>query len=166
MQAGTVSLNVGPLRALTADLKKHGKYRIHVGIFAGKDARTPGAGTGPSDPTLGNAEIGTIQEFGSITKHIPERSFLRVPLIQYLPAAIASLGAAGWKASLLKDGMVKTLNRLGWTARNVVQDAFDSHGFGMWPPNAKRTIQNKKSSSPLIDSAEMRQAITHRVVTR
>lgn len=160
MAAGSVSLDVGNLRKLQADLAVFEKSKVQVGIFSDHDARAD------SKPTaLGNAEIGTIQEFGSIKRNIPERSFLRVPLMDYLPDAIKATGATPWRASILKEGAVATLNRLGWVARNVVQDAFASGGFGMWAANHPRTIREKGSSQPLIATAKMRQSISHRVIT-
>jgi len=163
MNAGSVSLNMGKLQALSADLKKYKNYRIHIGVFGGKDLRG-NLGHGPSDAALGNAEIGTIQEFGSIKKNIPERSFLRIPLMNYLPDAIKAVGPDAWKRSLMQEGMLKTLGRLAITGRNIVQDSFATRGFGMWAPNAKRTIARKGSDAPLIDGGELRQSVTHRIV--
>lgn len=163
MRAGSVSLEMGKLKALTADLAKYKRHRIHVGVFSNHDARS-GKGIGPSDPTLGNAEIGTIQEFGSIEKNIPERSFLRVPLMSYLPDAIRTLGPNSWRKLIIQDGLLKALKTLGGTAANTVENAFWTRGYGQWAANKKRTIQQKKSDSPLIDGGELAQSVTYRVV--
>ena len=161
IQAGSVRLNVGPLKALTDDLKKYGQHRINVGLFADTGMRPTRSGK-----PMFYAELGFIHEFGCFTSHppLPERSFLRIPLMNYLPAAIKATGPAQWKRAILQEGMLMALTKLARLASTTVQEAFNSRGFGTWAPNAQRTIRRKHSSMPLIDTAKMRQAVTYRIV--
>jgi hypothetical protein len=52
------------------------------------------------------------------------------------------------------------LDRAGQVAENAAKKWFENPENG-WPPNAPATIRAKGSDSPLIDTGEMRKAITH-----
>jgi phage gpG-like protein len=68
---------------------------------------------------------------------------------------------------LLANGeMNKLMARLGISAENAVQLAFATRGFNQWQPNFLATILRKKSSSPLIDTGQLRRSITSKVVNK
>ncbi len=96
--------------------------------------------------------------------NIPERSWLRMPVITKLPEAINAQSRAKWRDSILRDGVSATLKRLGILAEAVIQDAFATGGFGTWAKLSKVTIRRKKSAAILIASAQLRQSVTSRVV--
>ena len=54
---------------------------------------------------------------------------------------------------------------LGASCVDAIQEAFDTHGFGEWQPNAPSTIKAKGSSSPLIDTGALRGKIVAEVIT-
>lgn len=179
-KGGKVSIDTGPLAALKAEIAANKGKRVHVGVLGGNDARAEE----PGKYTPGNAEIGKVHEFGMIggispvpnpgeSKQpekkgrgvtIPERSFLRMPLMAHLPDAIKKTGKQFWRDSIVKDGIGKTLRRLGVLGEGVVQDAFATGGFGTWPKLSRRTIKAKGSAAILIDTAQLRQSVTSRVV--
>lgn len=104
------------------------------------------------------AVIGAVQEFGSADGHIPERSFLRVPL-----RSNQELFAKIWKNQipLVIDGtitMMQLFDQLGARAVGVSQQAISA---GINPPNAPSTIRQKGSSTTLVDTGRMRQAVTY-----
>lgn len=114
---------------------------------------------------LTNAEVGFIQENGSYVQRIPRRSFLKMPLTLKMPDYYARLGPALIQA--LKNGDIRQVYvNLGIKGEQIVQEAFASRGFGQWAPNAPRTIAQKGSSQPLIDTAQLRKSITSDVVTK
>jgi hypothetical protein len=116
---------------------------------------TPSGETGP----------GAVATFEHVTHHaIPARSFLRMPLMTRLQTRIDEIGRGVWRAIVLKRGMLPALATLGTVARNLVDAAFASGGFGQWAPNTPATIRRKGSSAPLIDSAQLRKSVTYQVV--
>lgn len=180
--SGSVSLNTDGLTALRKELAKAASKRLHVGVLGGKDARN---GDESKGYIPGNAEIGLAHEFGVVGGvspfksksqskqppsakgmhvNLPERSFLRMPLMTKLPEAILSQGKAAWRKAIVEKGVVFALKNLGVIAEGIVQDAFATGGFGIWPKLKPYTIRKKGSAAILIDKAELRQSITSRVV--
>lgn len=144
------------------------RYVTQVGILGDKAARfntDQKTGTAATSESLTNAELGLIQERGSISRHIPARSFLQMPLFLKLDKNLSSL-----KKLILRGIEVGDLRiayrDLGILAENIVQQAFGSGGFGHWLPNKPSTIARKKSSQPLIDTGQLRRSISSRVVKK
>ena len=119
------------------------------------DAGIIDAGKHPSgDMTV--AEIGFANEFG--TNIIPERPFMRSTLRL---KKILSL-----KRKLLKrivTGKLKTNRALGLLGLFVADEIRKRIVAIRTPPNALRTIQEKGSSNPLVDSGQLKNSITHEV---
>ncbi len=132
------------------------KHQVQVGIFGNKSSRHAGKG-------ITNADVGAIQEFGSFTRGIPPRSFLRMPIHTQTDQILKQV-VPGAKDLLAQGKMMILLKRLGIACENVVQAAFASRGFGTWAPNKPSTIKRKGSDSPLIDTAQLRRSIASRVV--
>lgn len=146
---------------------------INVGIFGNKTGRQKTehrmvkgkmrSFKSKEESTQTNAEIGALHEFGSFTKHIPARSFLRLPLHQKQKEIVAE-ASQGAAALLAKGQVVLVLKRLGIACENWIQRAFETRGFGAWKANAPSTIRRKGSSQPLIDTAQLRRSIASKVV--
>lgn len=161
--------NLEGLKILAMELSKKGT--IQVGIFgskgnrleAGEKKKQGGHKTikgSQADET--NAEIGLLMEVGSVSKHIPPRSFLQMPLrlhgdeiMKDAKAEVSALANPG--------GIMKFLKVVGVACENVIQQAFATRGFGYWAKNAPLTIASKGSDSPLIDTGQLRRAIASRV---
>ena len=148
---------------------------VKVGILGDKNARPTGAET--------NASIGLVHEMGSFKRHIPQRSFLRMPLFEKSAEIIkeASIGAD----KLLAEGnKLKLMERLGAACVGQIDEAFATKGFGEWTgkkANKKATIRAKlrrggfkgakleaamkmkDNDSPLIDTGELRRSISSKV---
>jgi phage gpG-like protein len=145
--------NMEPLHKFVKEINS--KKRVRVGIFGDKNGRQKGADT--------NASLGAIHEFGSISGGIPARSFLRMPI--HMKAKEIIKNASDGMGALLKEGgMATILKTLGFACESVVQMAFASRGFGKWKPNSPVTIRRKGSSAPLIDTGQLRRAISSKVV--
>lgn len=113
-----------------------------------------------------NASIGLKHEYGSISEHIPQRSFLRMPLWLKFPTKLAEVHAALMKELEYKVGSItKFYKQVGILAEQIIQEAFVTRGFGQWRENSPFTIEKKGSDSPLIDSAQLRKSIHSRVVS-
>ena len=107
-----------------------------------------------------------IQSHGSPLWHIPPRPVLepsieanKDPIAKQLQGAVtAAIDGNG-------QGVEAALHRAGLVAENAAKAWFENPQNG-WPPNSPRTIAQKGSDSPLIDTGEMRKAITHVVRDR
>ena len=102
-----------------------------------------------------------IQSHGSPLWHIPPRPVLE-PSIEANKEPIAKQLQQATVAALDGDsvGVDHALHRAGFVAENAAKGWFEKPENG-WPPNSPRTIAAKGSDSPLIDTGEMRKAITH-----
>lgn len=102
-----------------------------------------------------------IREHGSPAMAIPPRPVLE-PSIQANKEAIGKwLGKAGQEALAGKpDKSRADLEKAGMRAANGAR-AWFKDPRNNWPPNSPRTIKQKGSDKPLIDTGEMRKAITY-----
>lgn len=145
------------------------KYRVKIGILGNKDGR--------KEEGTSNATIGLVHEFGSFSKNIPRRSFLRMPLMVKSNKIIQGIASSTLK--LLSIGNYKQIfKNLGIKCEEMIEEAFETAGWGAWPPNTDKTViaktpmslrrklekQGKKlTGSPLIDTGQLRRSITSKV---
>ena len=71
---------------------------------------------------------------------------------------------AGALQKLAQGDVIGVLSDLGIACETAIGEAFDSSGYGDWAPNTAATINNKKSSSPLIDTGQLRRSVASAVV--
>lgn len=107
-----------------------------------------------------------IQTHGSPLWHIPPRPVLE-PSIEANKEPIAKQLQGAVTAAIDGNtaGVDQALHRAGFVAENAAKAWFENPENG-WPPNSPKTIAQKGSDSPLIDTGEMRKAITHVVRER
>lgn len=158
--ANEVVANVKNLKTLIGYLAG-GLPKVRVGILGSTSARTSGE--------LNNAEIGYTNEVGKKTGYpkIPRRSFLVMPLTQYFYEKLKGKKTLASKMfeKAIKEGTAdKFMQKVGFVAEETIQEAFSTNGYGQWKPNAPRTVAQKKSDSPLIDTGQLRRSITSKVV--
>lgn len=130
--------------------------KVRVGILGDKNNRSSAKGK-----ALSNATIGAKHEFGE--DGLPVRSFLRMPLIKYLQKYIAkaNLFSGPALAQVVKQMSFKPLMVLiGGVGETVVEDAFNSGGFGEWKPS---NMSRKKVQMTLVETQQLRRSITSRV---
>lgn len=142
-------------------LLKDGMPAVRVGIMGETANRNSGE--------LNNAEIGFTNEFGKLTGYpkIPARSFLRMPLRSVIFTeklhSKKSLSGKEFEKALKSGKGEEFSKKVGMVAEETIQEAFSTNGFGNWKENAEYTKEKKGSSSPLIDTGQLRRAITSRV---
>ena len=162
----SVKLDLKPLKLLQERLTELEAGRVHVGLLAETSGRVPKR----KNTIDNNPGLGFVHEFGlsytilkgRITNSIPERSFIRMPLMLHLGKL---LEGKDWIATLMKGGTKRVLGFLGLLGEDTIQEAFATGGYGQWPALAPRTVSRKKSARILIETAQMRKAITSKVVT-
>lgn len=125
-----------------------------VGVIDGK-----GAEKMHGDLTVG--ELATIHEFGL---GVPERSFLRAWFDQERPAILEALRAAHRQVLLGKLTPKQAGELLGMRFAGQVQKYISDRR--VQPELSEQTIKRKGSSVPLIDTGQLRSAITWLVESR
>lgn len=161
-----VTSNLTGLQTLRRQLGELEAGRVQVGLFGETSGRSAEPGRINSNP-----QLGAIHEFGlsyTVVKNkasiqIPERSWLRMPLILHLGKLISARGT-DWLWLLRNRGARRVLAFLGLVAEDVIQEGFNTGGWGSWAPLAETTIQRKGSARILIEIAQMRKAVASRVV--
>jgi hypothetical protein len=139
------------------------RYITRVGVLGSKTNRRGRA-------VNTNAGIGLLHEKGSLSLRIPRRSFLEMPLILKSEELMKSRDAL-WDEFFVSEehthARLRTAyKKLGVIAENIIQKAFETGGYGQWPPDAPSTIRRKGSSAILIDTAQLRKSISSDVVNK
>jgi len=137
--------------ALKKTVLEWGNPVVAVGILGAAATQTEKGGASL-------LEVGTWNEFG--TETIPARSFIRATLDQEETAAkdlIVKLTQAVIKGKMTK---AQALQLLGVWAQGRVQARIAS---SIPPPNAPSTIRQKGSSTTLINTGQLRSAISYEV---
>ena len=153
-----ISYNLNQLNSLVSSISL-GDYKVKIGIMGGKASQTHAKGK------ASNAEIGLVHEYGSFSKNIPARSFLRMPLF-YKSNVILSRMSFKAFISAFSGNKLLFLKQLGIVCEGVIQEAFATMGFGMWRSLKSKTISRKKGQnpSPLINTGQLRRSISSQVV--
>lgn len=151
----SVSVTPGSDRArdIDAALKSFMEIETLIGVPAEKASR-------PGEP-INNAELLYIHTNGSPIRGIPARPVIE-PAIEDAEEELSEGMARA--ATMAIDGNVgaakQELARTGMKGQNKARAWFTDSKNG-WAPNAPSTIKRKGSDRPLIDTAEMRKAITY-----
>ena len=136
------------------------EYYIKVGIIGeSKNKR--------NEDGLTNSEVGKVHEYGSVTKNIPERSFLRMPIFSKSKEIVQIA------QKLINDALksnqfnkIQILKKLGKACENFIRDAFNTGGFGKWKALSQNRLDNKSGANknkPLVDTTQLRESITSAV---
>ncbi len=148
-----IKINLSGLQQLDKFLSN--QKQALLGIFQSEDAR---------DDKESNVAIAFKHEMGSFSENIPQRSIFRMPL------KVKAKDIAGNAAIAIKNNLTNpkgadiVAKSIGAAGLGVIQEAFDTKGFGQWKPNSPATIAAKGGkNTPLIDKAELRQAVTFSV---
>jgi phage gpG-like protein len=148
-----VKLDTKGLDALIKALKD-ALPRARVGVLGSKSIRAKST-AGPN-----NATVGAFHEFGQ--GHMPQRSFLRVPIAEHLQSKMEGSGAFDKDvlAEVVKQGtVVPWVKKIATLAVSIVHEAFDTQGFGKWPGWKNPTYTNDHGRV-LEDTGQLRDSIT------
>jgi phage gpG-like protein len=152
-----VTLNLKGLENFTQQMAE--TYRARVGILGGHEQRGEGI--------IDNVTLGITQMFGSITKNIPARDFLTLPIELNKREILNQVSSSRMvKSAIEANDAKKVYQILGAIALSFVLEGFATRGFGQWAPNKPSTIARKGSDSPLIHTGQLRRAQTSDVVKK
>lgn len=132
-----------------------GEPVVKVGILGDKNARS-GDDTGET-----NASIGAKHEFGD--DGLPIRSFLRAPIAEHFDSYLQKAGGVDQKLTkeaINGKSLMVVMKKLGMLAERIVQDAFDTGGFGKWKPS---NMKNKTVHQTLVETQQLRNSISSEV---
>lgn len=143
-----VTYNLDNLEKLMKCLKDE-KF-VRVGIIGSKATNQHDSKSGKT-----NAEIGSYHEFGGTSvngkEQPPQRSFLWMPLKEQLKfdnSEMKELKKVMWKQFFVKNSADKFWQTLLTKALEVIEEAFDTEGFGQWKPLSYKThllVDKKKN---------------------
>ena len=160
-------VTVDRLPALLAAVQGLTGNHVLVGIPGDVPLRKPLPGA--TRPSMPNATIGYIQEFGSPAANIPPRPFLRPGVQSALPAVITRLRLGAAKALILgADHTVamKTLMAVGLIAQNAVRFYINRGVPPALKPSTLAARRNRKvaprtGTKPLIDTGQLRNSVQY-----
>jgi len=141
-------------------IKEIESYYVKVGILKDKNDRkeyrdVDGNIVVDTNGTMTVALVGAFQEYGTRTG-IPRRSFLRDPIFNNIDK-INKVASKQIKKALAGEIDGKTvLDMVGEYAKGLSVLSFRKND---WKPNKSSTIKAKGSSTPLIDTGQLRQSI-------
>lgn len=132
---------------------KNNVPEARVGVLGAKARRTAQGAS--------NAVIGAAHEFGTST--LPIRSFLRTPITENLDRELQKAGAfdeTKLKEVIRSGSITEWVKKIGIVAERIVGQAFDTGGFGKWPPSDMRRKANHQT---LVETQQLRNSITSEV---
>lgn len=91
---------------------------------------------------------------------VPERPFMRNAMRANRSAYLSAMRSSAAKLVMGQTSLSQIMSKLGILAQGDIQGSITSLSS---PPNSPVTIEIKGSSKPLIDSGEMRAAVTFKV---
>lgn len=127
------------------------RYAIFVGF--------PGETQSRSEGGINNPTLAYIHEHGAPAANIPARPFLE-PGIANAEGEILKAFEDGVRGALKgsPSALQNSLHMAGIIAVRAVQDKITA---GPFAPLQPRTVARKKSSRPLIDTGQLRQAVSY-----
>jgi hypothetical protein len=147
-----IEINDKKLQALIKALKAQ-MPKLFIGVMGNQNARTDGA--------LTNAEIGAKHEFGE--DGMPVRSWLRVPITDHMQKYLEDSGyfEGDFARKMMTDvftqkTLIPIIAKIGIVGEAIIQDGFDSGGFGQWKPS---NMDHKKVHLTLVESQQLRNSI-------
>jgi len=141
-------LNNQVLKKIRSILKEKMPY-AKVGILGDTNSRSEGNS---------NATIGAKHEFGETVKingtlvKLPERSFLRMPLMTRLNVLLKSqknISEDTLKKIIEEKSFSSLIAKLGILGESVVKEAFETGGFGKWKPSNDPMIAKRPQINQL-----------------
>lgn len=153
----SVVVNDKALKKVFKNLKKLAKESAKVGILGSRGGNEDRDG-------ITMVELAVIHELGSPDLNIPQRSFIRETfedskMKEELKNLLARTVKSVIVGKLSPDEVYEVLGQWGVSKiKNRI-----TFGDGISPANALYTIERKGSSTPLVDTGRLLNAITHEV---
>ena len=99
-------------------------------------------------------------------KGVPARSFIRMPLALFLPKAIEEVKILEDDVGNDKINYEAIANALGEASVEVIQEAFDTQGFGNWLPHQSKEYAENNDNPVLDKTGALRNSIGYEIIER
>ena len=143
--------DAGALARIVANVRSMGLNKVEVGLPSGGQH---------SDTSLSMHELGMVHEYGSPTRNIPARPFIAPPIKDNVEKYKSMMRDQALKLIFRRTTLHNALSLVGEAGKADIQKYMLSANFA---PLSAATIERKGSSKPLIDTGQMRNAITYEV---
>lgn len=152
---------------INLDMTEFEKYVVNVND-AYAQVGVLGKGGDKDAETISDYAI--AHEFGSISRHIPRRSFIKDPLEKHLGDEIKTI-----KETLIKNLEANEIRKavaiLGLKGVEIIKKAFETSNDGEWKPLSQTTIdamteERRKGWKILVDTGALQSSITSKVVVK
>lgn len=153
-----IDYNIEGLERIRKNLEES-KLTAKLGIFGDKNKRDDKTGRT-------NAEIGADHEFSVPSRNLPRRSFLLDPLTIKGKELTKKVGQIIDRYIDEENGIETILELVGIYGESIVQEAFETGGFGAWQPIKEATANRKGSWQELIASSQLRRSVISKVEKR
>jgi hypothetical protein len=147
----TVTERGNKIPDLMRRLKRLASMEIHIGVISGEKG---------ADSEL--VMIASVNEFGTRSLHVPERSFIRNSFELYR-SDIEKAFKMGIQQVIKGAAPDQIMGQIGEAIVGKIVGRIDA---GIAPANAPSTIKQKGGSKPLIDTGRLKQSITWKVVNK
>jgi len=157
MKENTVQVNIRGLDKFIRKIKE--PWYVDIGILSGVAYPEKGVTV---------AYIGSVHEFGTDLAgrgggvSIPKRSWIKMPLEEKKKEINESI-AKRYKQLMEKQNLKGIFDLIGASCLLQITNAFESGGFGNWPPLSEVTIALKGSSEILIDTKLLLETTEYKV---
>ena len=155
-----IKVNFDKTRQITEGMRAAASMRVMAGVPAAKGLRTEEDG----QAGINNAGLMFIHEYGAPEANIPARPVVHPAVASIRKEIIQALRSAGLAAL---EGRVKKVeqiyNALGNTAQNAMRKRITDGPFIPLSPRtiAARRAKGRKGTKPLIDTGQLRRALTY-----
>jgi len=153
-----IDYNIEGLERIRKNLEES-KLMAKLGIFGDKNKRDDNTGRT-------NADIGADHEFGVPSRNLARRSIFLDPLTIKGKELTKKVGQIIDRYIDEENGIETILELVGIYGESIVQEAFETGGFGAWQPIKEATANRKGSSQILIHKSELRRSVTSKVEKR
>lgn len=145
------------------------KLVAKLGIFGDENKRDEDTKGNKEDKKAGltNAELGASHEFGAPEISLPRRSFLLDPLTIKGKELTKKTEQIIDRYIDEENGIETILELVGIYGESVVQEAFETGGFGAWQPITEATSKRKKGNTEILkDTTQLSKSIISKVEKR
>jgi hypothetical protein len=152
------------LEKFTKNFKGLGTQEVRIG-FLGEEKNKREEGN------ITNVELAALHTFGSPSQKIPARNIFVGFQDPQKVDEMKNILSSTLKAELQKNNLNKQaenigLKKAGLVGENIIEDAFQTGGFGTWQPLSPRTIKIKKKNKEwtLVEEGELKDSRISKVV--
>lgn len=158
-----VRVNDRVFRELRAKIGEVADRRVKVGVLESSDEAVTVTNEDGKESEITMVELAAIHEYGAPGANIPERSFIRRTFSEPEGAEAMREFLAEQAEKILKGELTPAtaLKQLGAWGAAAVRARIRQ---GIPPPNAEATVQRKGSSTPLVDTGGLINAVSWEIV--